>query len=142
MQNPIYEYSIKILEHHLDTFGHVNNATYLEMYEEARWDLLNKNNSGIDVIMAKKIGPVLLDLHLTFKAELKNREEIKIISQARTLMKNQYVLLLDQKMLKADGKTASTLELSVGLMDLEKRKLIAPTKEWLHALGVEEFQVP
>jgi acyl-CoA thioester hydrolase len=140
MANPIYEYSLKILEHHLDTFGHVNNATYLALYEEARWDLLNINNSGIDVIMAKKIGPVILDLHLTFKAELINREEIKIISQARSKMKNQFVLMLDQKMLKSSGKTASTLELSVGLMDLEKRKLISPTAEWLKALGVEEYE--
>ncbi len=54
MQNPIYEYTIKILEHHLDTFGHVNNATYLEMYEEARWDLLNKNNSGMMSLWQKK----------------------------------------------------------------------------------------
>ena len=140
MANPIYEYTIQILEHHLDTFGHVNNATYLELYEEARWDLLNKNNAGIDVIMAKRVGPVLLDLHLTFKAELVNREKIDIITQARTKMRNKYVFLLDQKMLKPDGKVASTIELSIGLMDLEKRKLIAPTPDWLKALGVEEFQ--
>jgi acyl-CoA thioester hydrolase len=142
MANPIYEYDIQILEHHLDTFGHVNNATYLELYEEARWDLLNKNNSGIEVILEKKIGPVLLDLNLTFKAELKNRETIKIITQARKEMRNKYVFILDQKMLKADGKTASTIELSVGLMDLAKRKLITPTPEWIKALGVDEFQEP
>jgi acyl-CoA thioester hydrolase len=141
MANPIYEYNLKILEHHLDTFGHVNNATYLALYEEARWDLLNTNNSGIDVIMKKRIGPVILDLHLTFKAELINREEIKIVSVARTKMKNQLVMVLDQKMLKSNGKTASTLELSVGLMDLEKRKLITPTPEWLKALGVEEYEI-
>jgi acyl-CoA thioester hydrolase len=141
MANPIYEYNLKILEHHLDTFGHVNNATYLALYEEARWDLLNTNNSGIDVIMKKRIGPVILDLHLTFKAELVNREEIKIVSVARSKMKNQLVMVLDQKMLKSNGKTASTLELSVGLMDLEKRKLIIPTPEWLKALGVEEYEI-
>jgi acyl-CoA thioester hydrolase len=140
MANPIYEYSIKILEHHLDTFGHVNNATYLALYEEARWDLLNLNKSGLDVILEKRIGPVLLDLHLTFKSELINRDEIKIISQARSKMKNPLVMVLDQKILKSNGKTASTLELSVGLMDLDKRKLIPPTAEWLRALGVFEVE--
>lgn len=142
MANPIYEYEIQILEHHLDTFGHVNNATYLELYEEARWDLLNKNNSGIEVIMEKKIGPVLLDLHLTFKAELVNREKIKIITQARKEMRNRFVFMLDQKIVKPDGKIASTIELSVGLMDLSKRKLISPTPEWIKALGVEEYSEP
>jgi acyl-CoA thioester hydrolase len=57
-------------------------------------------------------------------------------------MRNKYVFILDQKMLKADGKTASTIELSVGLMDLAKRKLISPTPEWIKALGVDEFQEP
>jgi acyl-CoA thioester hydrolase len=138
MANPIYEYEIKILEHHLDTFGHVNNAVYLELYEEARWDFITKNNLGMKEILESKIGPVLLDLNLTFKSELKNREKIKIISQARPEMRNRFVMILDQKMVREDGKVASTLTISVGMMDLEGRKLIAPTLEWLKALGLEE----
>ena len=139
MSNPIYEYEVTILEHHLDTFGHVNNANYLNLYEEARWDFITKNNLGLKEIMESKIGPVLLDLHLVFKSELKNREKIKIISQARTEMRNKYVMVLDQKMVKEDGKVASTLTISVGLFDLKERKLLAPTEEWMNALGVKEF---
>ena len=138
MANPIYEYELTILEHHLDTFGHVNNAVYLEMYEEARWDFITKNNLGMKEILESKVGPVLLDLNLTFKSELKNREKIKIVSQARPEMRNKFIMTLDQKMIRADGKVASTLALSVGMMDLSERKLILPSLEWLNALGVEE----
>ena len=138
MANPIYEYELTILEHHLDTFGHVNNAVYLEMYEEARWDFITRNNLGLREILETKIGTVLLDLNLTFKSELKNREKIKIISQARAEMRNKYVMILDQKMIREDGKTASTLMISVGMMDLNARKLIAPSAQWLQALGLEE----
>lgn len=139
MSNPVYEYELTILEHHLDTFGHVNNAVYLEMYEEARWDFITKNNLGLKEILATKVGPVLLDLQLTFKAELKLREKIKIVSQARPEMRNKYVMQLDQKMIKEDGKVASLITLSVGMMDLEGRKLISPTEEWRKALGLLEF---
>ena len=142
MANPVYEYELTILEKHLDTFGHVNNAAYLTLYEEARWDFITKNNLGLKEILEKKVGPVLLDLNLTFKAELKNREKIKIISQARPEMRNKFVMVLDQKMIKEDGKVASTITLSVGMVDLAARKLIAPTKEWLNALGLEEFIEP
>lgn len=142
MSNPIYEYEMTILEHHLDTFGHVNNATYLEMYEEARWDFITKNGLGLKEIMASKIGPVLLDLQLTFKSELTNREVIKIVSQSRSEMRNKFVMILDQKMIKSDGKIASTLTLSVGMMDLVQRKLISPSKEWRDALGLKEFIEP
>lgn len=140
MNNPIYEYEKTILEQHLDTFGHVNNAVYLILYEEARWDFITKNGLGLKQILDSQVGPVLLDLNLTFKSELGNREKIKIISQARPEMRNKYVMMLDQKMVKENGKVASTLTLSVGMMDLKERKLIAPSKEWLLALGLEGFQ--
>lgn len=141
MSNPIFEYEKEILEQHLDTFGHVNNAVYLSLYEEARWDFITKNGLGLKQIMESKVGPVLLDLQLTFKSELNNREKIKIISQARSEMRNKLVMVLDQKMIKSNGKTASTLTLSVGLMDLNMRKLVPPTKEWLAALGLSEVEI-
>lgn len=142
MSNPIYEYELTILEQHLDTFGHVNNAVYLTLYEEARWDFITKNGLGLKQILESKVGPVLLDLNLTFKSELNNREKIKIVSQARPEMRNKYVMVLDQKILKESGKVASTLTLSVGMMDLNERKLISPSAEWLLALGLEEFKEP
>ena len=139
MSNPIYEYELTILEQHLDTFGHVNNAVYLTLYEEARWDFITKNGLGLKEILSTRVGPVLLDLNLVFKSELGLREKIKIVSQARPEMRNKFVMVLDQKILKENGKVASTMTLSVGLMDLNQRKLIAPTKEWLDALGLKEF---
>jgi len=140
MSNPIYHYELQIKEQHLDTFGHVNNAVYLMLYEEARWDFITKNQMGLNDIMEKQRGPVVLDLQLTFKRELKNREMIRIESQARTEMKNKYVLLLDQRMYKSCGTLASTLTLSVGMMDLKERKLILPDENILKALGVFECQ--
>lgn len=142
MSNPEYVYEMTILEHHLDTFGHVNNATYLELYEEARWDFITQNGMSLKDIMEKKQGPVVLDLNLTFKSELLNREKIKIVSVARKEMRNKYALVLDQKILKEGDKVASTLSLTVGMMDLEKRKLLSPTKEMLNALGVFEYVEP
>ena len=142
MSNPVYEYELTILEQHLDTFGHVNNAKYLELYEEARWDFITKNKLGLKEILESQVGPVLLDLQLTFKAELKNREKIKIVSQARPEMRNKFVMLLDQKMIKEDGKIASTMTLSVGMMDLKARKLISPSPEWRAALGLLECIEP
>lgn len=139
MNNPVYEYEKMILEQHLDTFGHVNNAVYLSIYEEARWDFITKNGLGLKEILESKIGPVILDLQLTFKSELGNREKIKIITQANPLMRNKFVMSLEQKILKENGKVASTMSLSVGLMDLSLRKLISPTPEWLSALGLKEF---
>ncbi len=133
--HPIYFFELEILEYHLDSFGHVNNAKYLEIYEMARWDFITKNGMGLKEIHANSLGPVLLDLNLTFKRELKNRETIQIFSQAQSF-KNKLIFNLEQVIINSSQKIASTLSLNCGLMDLKERKLISPTPEWLKAFGL------
>jgi acyl-CoA thioester hydrolase len=66
------------LESHIDTFGHVNNAAYLEILEEARWDLITRNGYGLDEVQRRRIGPIVLDVHLRFVRELRNRQAVII----------------------------------------------------------------
>lgn len=129
-----FEYDLRILESHLDTFGHVNNATYLELFEQARWDFITKRDYGLKVVQELGLGPVILELELKFKKELKNREVIKIESRPLELM-NSLVMTMEQKMIKENGDIASTLLLKVGLMDLKARKLVKPTPLWKYAAG-------
>lgn len=130
----MFKYPLTIRESHLDTFGHVNNATYLALYEEARWELIERGGFGLKQIKELGMGPVILDVFLTFKKELVNRDEI-IITAKNGEMKNSLVFTMHQQMLRADGSVCSTLDLSVGLMDMKKRKLIAPTDAWLKAIS-------
>ena len=136
MNFEIFEYELMIRENHLDSFGHVNNAVYVQLYEEARWDFITKNNCGLDKIQQNKIGPVILDLQVRFKRELKNREKIKIISQTKEVV-NDKILILNQKMINEEGKIASEALFTVGFFDLKERKLIAATSEWLKAVGIK-----
>ena len=136
-----FTYHKKILEHHLDTFGHVNNAVYLELYEEARWDIIHNNGFGIERIQKEKKGPVILNAHITFKRELENREEIVIKSQIMDLKKGR-IMIMHQEIFKVNGELASTLDIEFGLMDLKERKLIHPEADWLHAVGIEPDEFP
>jgi len=129
-----YSYTLQILERHLDSFGHVNNATYLELYEQARWEFITKNGYGLDRIHQLQLGPVLLEAHLFFRRELVNREVITIKSRS-TGMKGRLMMGLEQIMEKSNGELASKLDITVGLFDMKKRKLIEPTPEWLAAIG-------
>lgn len=133
MANLKHQYKVKITKKYLDAFDHVNNAAYLILYEEARWDLITQNNYGLQRIRKINQGPVLLDLHLTFRKEIIGGEEILIESQFSG-MKNRKILTMKQKMLKDDGITASTILLTCGLMDFKTRKLITPTEEFKRAL--------
>lgn len=125
-------YEVLIRESHLDTFGHVNNATYLSLYEEARWQLITGRGFGYKDILEKQIGPIIMDVHLRFLIEIRLRETIQISTELVSY--EGKVGKLKQQILNADGKIASDAIFTFGLFDLTSRKLIPPTPEWLAAV--------
>lgn len=129
----IITYDIIVLERHLDTFGHVNNATYFEIFEEARWQLITSRGYSLEEIQKRKQGPVILEANIKFLQELTLREHITITTQL--LNYKGKIGTLEQKMLKQDGSEAAVVQFVFGLFDLEKRKLIDPTLEWKKAIG-------
>ncbi len=130
-------YKKTILEHHLDTFGHVNNATYLQILEEARWDLTTKRGFGLSEIQKFKQGPVILEVNLKFIKELKNRMEIRITTEL--LEQKQKIGKLKQQIFLSDGSLAAEAVFTFALFDLRERKIIEPTVEWKRAIGLEEI---
>lgn len=127
-----HRYSITILEKHLDTFGHVNNATYLEMLEEARWDWITRNGYGVEQVQTIGLGPVVLDIHITFKRELRLRKEVFIESKLESYRGK--IAKIVQKIVDKDDTVCCQAEFTFGLFDLKQRKLVMPTSEWLAAL--------
>ncbi|HZL20027.1 MAG TPA: acyl-CoA thioesterase [Polyangia bacterium] len=124
-----------VSEAHLDSFGHLNNARYFELFEQARWDLITARGFGIDTIRSTRTGPVILGVTVTFSRELRPREEIVIRSDL--LSYERKVGKLRQQMIKADGTVACEAVFAFGLFDLERRKLIEPTPAWAHAVGLD-----
>ncbi len=131
---PSFEYSVQIKEFHLDTFGHVNNAIYMALYEEARWDFITNHGYGLEKIQLEQKGPVILESTIRFRRELINREIIKIISEPVDPEKSK-IMTINQKMLKADNSVASDAIFTVGFMDLKERKLIIAPEDWRKACG-------
>lgn len=127
-------YEIVIKEHHLDTFGHVNNAIYLQLFEEARWEFITSRGYGLKEVMKFKKGPVILEANIKFMKELKLRETIRITFE--TVNSKGKIIQIKQRMLKSNGEVSSELLVTVGFFDLAERKLITPTEEWLKVLNV------
>lgn len=132
----IFNYDVSIKEHHLDTFGHVNNAVYLTLYEEARWDFITENGYGLREVQTRQQGPIVLDVSVRFKRELNNRETITIQSQTESYAGK--IMKMKQTMIKAGGEVASEAVFTFGFMDMKKRKLMDPPDEWLKAVGIEK----
>lgn len=129
-----HEYPVFIREFHLDTFGHVNNATYLSLFEEARWEIITQNGFGLKEVQERQIGPVVLEIQIKFLKELKLREQAKILTTIEEGFSK--IGKMKQTLLNQKGEISSEAIFTFGLMDLKQRKLIAPTPEWLKAIGL------
>lgn len=129
----IFTYPVVVKEIYLDTFGHMNNATYLTILEEARWDLISKRGFGIPDIQRMGLGPTVLEVQIKFMRELRLREEIVIETQM--LSYDRKIGKMKQSMIR-DGDVCCTAEFVIGLFDMHTRKLVTPTHEWLYAVGI------
>ena len=140
MGNRIFEQSIVIREEHLDTFGHVNNARYLEIFEQARWDLITDNGFGLDYVKSSGTGPVILEVTLRFRREVRNRQALLIRSYLDSyegkIGRMTQLLLDDSEQVYCEGKFV------IAQWDTASRKIIVPTAEWRRAVGLEEHGTP
>lgn len=128
-----HRYSILIKEVDLDVYGHVNNATYLVYFEEARWDFITKNGYGLKKIQETGLGPVILEMNVKYQKELCLRDEVVI--ESKPLSYHKKISKLSQVMLRG-GEVCCTAEFTIGLFDLKMRKLILPTDDWLKGFGI------
>ena len=127
----IFEYSVTVREHNLDTLGHLNNASYLQLFEEARWDFSNKGGFGLDWVLSNKQSPIVLKAEMSFRKEVLNREALLIKSEFEGF-KNSLIGSFKQKMIKSNKKVASILSIDIGFMDLKERKLMNFPKNWVY----------
>ncbi|MCM0607172.1 MAG: acyl-CoA thioesterase [Xanthomonadaceae bacterium] len=130
-----FEYTTVILEKHLDTFGHVNNATYLQLLEEARWDLITNNGYGLKQVKELGVGPTILNIEISFKRELLLRQKVRITTQITDY--SSKIGYLKHEIWNEAGELASEANYKIALFDTHKRRIITATPEWMCAIGIE-----
>lgn len=133
MLGDVHKYPALIKETNLDVFGHMNNAAYLVLFEDARWDLITRNGYGLHKIQETGLGPVILEMTVRYSKELRLRDEI--IIESSMIQYEKKTGTMSQKMVRGTD-VCCTAEFIVGLFDLKSRKLVSPTPDWLKALGL------
>ena len=131
-----FMYRIQILEEHLDTFGHVSNAKNLELFEQARWEIIHDKGYGVDDIKRKGVGPVVLEMNIKHVGEVGCREIITITTTAKSW--EGKIGIFRQVMFKQNGQVASEVDLVLGFFDIKEEGLVVPPKDWLEVIGIEQ----
>lgn len=132
MKDP-FIYEVIVSDDLLDDYGHVNNANYLKLYEDARWAVLEHSNLGADFVREQQTGPVILEVTVRFRHELTPGK--RIIIETKSRRNGSRIFYFDQTMMDQEGKIYSKATFTAALFDLKKRKMITPDEKWLKAFG-------
>ncbi|MBT4762093.1 MAG: acyl-CoA thioesterase [Bdellovibrionaceae bacterium] len=118
----------------MDFIGHVNHATYLQILEQVRWDLITERNYGIDHIKKMGISPIVLEVNIKYRKELLLRDVVTI--KTETQLSKSKTHYIQQIMYKDDGEVACSAKIKFGLFDMNLRALVDADEEWKFAIGV------
>ena len=129
-----HKYSTMIKETQLDLYRHVNNATYFTLLEDARWDFITCNGYGFAKILETGLGPVVLEASIRYLKELRLRDEI--IIETATVSYDKKIGKMHQTVMRGEDICCEA-DFTFGLFDLQERKLVLPTPEWLRGVGLK-----
>ena len=88
-----HEFKTSVLPEHVDLYGHVNNAQYLQILESARWDWIEKFGGTRDLVQKLGVGPIVLEINIQFLKELKASEAILIKSKREVKIGRLFTVL-------------------------------------------------
>lgn len=121
---------VKVRGYELDTQGHLNWAEYLHYAEHARWECLAAAGITQDALIATGFGPVVLDLQVRFRRELRGGDEVDVTCAFDFGGSRTYEI--KQELRRPDGRVCASLTSMCGLLDLRERKLtMDPGKHFL-----------
>jgi len=96
------KYNRKIFGYECDIYGHLNNANYLHLYEEARADALEDMDMSIGKLNEEGIRIYISEINLTFKIGLPVGE--RVVLDTRMVKANRAISVWKQEIFNAAGK--------------------------------------
>ncbi|MCX4578379.1 acyl-CoA thioesterase [Streptomyces sp. NBC_01571] len=118
-----------------DVLGHLNQSVYLQYAEHARWCLLDKAGINQAALMAKGVGPVVLETTIRYLRELRAGDETEVTCAFTWGAGKTY--RVEQQIRRTDGTVSAEFVAVGGLLDLRERRLVADPREYFRALATD-----
>ena len=73
----MFEYQVTVRGYEIDSYNHLNNAVYLNYFEQSRWEIL-RNSALLEKYNKKELYLVVIEANIRFIREIKLFDELKI----------------------------------------------------------------
>jgi thioesterase-3 len=127
---------LKVRGFHIDVFGHMNNARYLELMEEARWQYVEATRFGA-LLKAKNWGFAVVNINISYKkpAFAGNVLTFKIDV---TRMGNSSMTLQQSIYLKGTDTLIAQADVTFVVLNLVNNKPVRITDDLKEAFTINE----
>ncbi|GCD43399.1 acyl-CoA thioesterase [Streptomyces paromomycinus] len=133
-ERDVFAVRVSVRGYETDSQGHLNSSVYLQYAEHARWSMLQAAGIRQSDLLAKGVGPVVLETTVRYLRELRAGDETEVTcafewGAGKTFRVEQEIRRV------ADAVVAARVTAVSGLMDLEARKLVGEPVEYFRALA-------
>jgi acyl-CoA thioester hydrolase len=129
----------------VDANGHMRNTAYSDLASDARFAFFAEHGFPLARLHGLGVTPVILAERLTYRREVMLGERLIVSVAVAALSGDSGRATMEQRIRKADGVTAATVQIDGGWLSLETRKLTGPPAELANVMRgaprTEEFTV-
>ena len=115
----VHHIEIKIRGYHLDLFGHVNNARYLEFLEEARWAMF-EDQTDLQALAQKGYAFTVVNINIAYRRPAVMNDVLIVESAIHHIGRRSAVMR--QTMKRKGNKAAVVAEADVTFVFLDTRQ--------------------
>jgi len=133
----VHQTSFIIRSTQVDSFGHLNNAAYLELYEWARWEWWAASGLELNEFMkSTRKGPAVIQADVRFQRELRQGDVVTV----RTWMHEatRVKVVMGQDIASPEGAIASSARITFVLINLDTRRTAPMAREILARFAEDE----
>ncbi len=123
---------IKVRGYHLDFYGHVNNARYLELLEEARWRMV-EGSANLRDWRDRGLAFVVVRVEINYRRPALLDDELEIESEMTHLGGRSGVIHQEVRR-AADGERLADADITFVIVDVKTQKALPLEGEIREAL--------
>jgi acyl-CoA thioester hydrolase len=113
----IHKTKITARGNELDSYGHVNNAVYLNYIEQARWELF-RDTGMLNFFTTHDLFLVVADVHIRYQREIRIFDEIEVVTRTK---RADPFMIFEQKLINSTtGLSAARATVKTVFVDKDR----------------------
>ncbi|WP_284041356.1 acyl-CoA thioesterase [Vreelandella olivaria] len=114
---------LRVRGYHLDGYGHVNNARYLEFMEEGRWAFFDEHPRLIKQLHQGGQAFVVVNLNIDYRAAAVQGDDLRVSTGIVEV--GERSAICHHRIVRQDGTLVAQADLTFVLLDMQANKAAA-----------------